>query len=144
MRLAAIRAGLASVLDEVPGVRVFQDVPEAMPASGATAVVIVADSPYVTYAEGAGRVQQNEVRVRLVIVPAGQAGSARVLDEIDDLLSTGTDSPRSLRDLLQAHLSVDGTACSVSMRSASIRQVQVNELSMVVGEADLLIVARSA
>ena len=142
MDLAAIRHGIATVLDQIPGCRVFSSIPEGLAASVTTALVIAPSDPYVLYSEGSGLVNRNEVSMRIVIVPPQQAGAGRVLDEIDALLSCGAEAPRSIRTLLGDHISAGGTACSVSARSASIRTVDINDVSHVVGEVDLKILAR--
>jgi hypothetical protein len=142
MDLAAIRQGIADVLDNIPGCRVYATIPEGLAASGTTALVIAPSDPYVTYSEAAGLANRNEVRMRIVVVPAQQAGATRVLDEIDALLSCGTSQPRSVRTLLGDNISAGGTACSVSALTASIRTVDINDVSHVVGEIDLRILAR--
>lgn len=142
MNVAGIRRGLAAVLDQIPGCRVVDGLPESLPASGQTYLVITPGQPYVTYSEGSGRVNQNEIRMTVVAVPPQQSGASRVLDELDALLSCGTAAPRSIRTLLGDFLSLEGTACSVSTQSASIRQMTINDMTSVVAEVELLIMAR--
>lgn len=142
MNLADIRHGIAAVLDQIDGCRVFASIPEGLAASGSTALIVAPNEPYVTYSEGSGLVNRNEVGMRIVIVPAQQAGASRVLDEIDALLSCGTTEPRSIRTLLGNNISAGGTACSVSAISASVRQIDINDVSHLVGELDLKILAR--
>lgn len=139
MNLTDIRHRLGDILDGIAGVRVYRSVPEALNASGVTAVVIAAGEPYVTYAEGAGRTSTHEVRLRVVAIPAQQAGAERVMSELDELLGCG---PRSIRDIVAGDLSIGGTACSVSTLTASVRTIVANDLSNVVAELELTIKAR--
>lgn len=142
MNLAAIRQGIATVLDRIDGCRVFAAIPDSLAASGVTALVIAPDDSYVTYSEAAGLTNRNDVRMRILIVPAQQAGSARVMDEIDALLSCGPTEPRSIRTLLGDNISADGTACSVSAQTAMVRTMTINDMECVVGEISLRILAR--
>jgi hypothetical protein len=142
VNLAAIRRGVATVLSGIDGVRIFDAIPEALAASGVTALVIAPGDTYVTYSEGAGLTNRNEVRLRVIVVPPQQAGAARIMAEIDELLSCGADMPRSIRTTLGGDISADGTACSVSTISADVRTITINEFSNVVGEVDLRIMAR--
>jgi len=142
VNLAAIRRGIASVLDQIDGCRVFATIPDSLAASGVTALVIAPDDSYVTYSEGAGMANRNDVRMRVLIVPPQQAGSQRVMDEIDALLSCGPAEPRSIRTLLGDNISADGTACSVSAQSATVRTMTINDVACVVGELSLRILAR--
>lgn len=142
MNLRAIRQGVGQVLSDIDGVRIFDTIPEALAASGLTALVIAPAETYVTYSEGVGRVNQNEVRLRVIVVPPQQAGAARIMDEIDALLSCGDAEPRSIRSALGSDISADGAACSVSTLSANVRTITINEFSNIVGEVDLRIMAR--
>ena len=142
MNLGAIRRGIANVLDQIDGCRVFAAIPDTLTASGVTALVIAPDDSYVTYSEAAGLVSRNDVRMRVLIIPAQQAGSVRVMDEIDALLSCGTGEPRSIRTLLGDNISADGTACSVSAQTATVRTMSINDITCVVGELSLKILAR--
>lgn len=139
MNLTDIRHRLGDTLDTIAGVRVHRSVPEALAASGVTAVVIAAGEPYVTFAEGAGRTSTHEVRLRLVVIPVQQAGAERVQAELDDLLGCG---PRSIRDTVAADLSLGGTVCSASVTQAAVRTMTANDLSHVVAELDIKILAR--
>lgn len=142
MNLRDIREGVAEVLSAIPGVRVLSSIPEALAASGVTAIVVAPGDTYVTYAEGSGRVNQNEVRLRLVVVPPQQQGAERIMAEIDDLLSCGAAMHRSIRTTLGKDISAAGTACAVSTLQASIRTITINDISHVVAEVDLKILAR--
>lgn len=142
MNLSDIRRGLAAVLDEIPGCRVLDGIPESLPASGRTHLVLSPGSPYVSYSEGSGRVNSNEVRMTVVVIPPQQSGPSRVLEELDALLSCGALAPRSIRTLLGDRLSLEGAACSVSTLSADIRQIAINDMTSVVAEVELLIMAR--
>lgn len=142
MDLVAIRAGIGLVLAELDDVRVYDSIPEALAASGATALVVAAGEPYVTYSEAAGLVSKNEVRMRVVIVPPQQMGAGRILAEIDALLGCGSEAPRSIRTLLGSNISANGTACAVTAQTANVRTITINDFTNVVGELDLLIKAR--
>lgn len=142
MNLADIRRGLAEALSGLSGCRVIDGIPDSLPASSMTHLVLSPGTPYVSYSEGSGRVNHNEIRMTVVVVPAQQAGPSRVLDELDELLSCGATQPRSIRTLLAGRLSLGGTACSVSTQTATIRQITVNELAAVVADVELLITAR--
>lgn len=142
MNLAEIRRGLADVLDRIDGCRVLASIPEGLAASGVTALVVAPGEPYVTYSDGSGLVNRNDVRMRVVIVPPQQAGAARIMDELDALMSCGTSEPRSIRTLLGEHISANGTACAVSVLSAGVRNLDINDIQCVVGELDLKILAR--
>lgn len=139
MNLLEIRHRVGDMLDGISGVRVFRSVPEALNASGVTAVVIAAGEPYVTYSEGAGRTSTHEVRLRLVLIPAQQAGAERVMAELDDLLGCG---PRSIRQAIAADISAGGTVSAISTLSASIRNLTASDLTNVVAELDIRILAR--
>lgn len=142
MNLRDIREGVAQVLSGISGVRILSSIPEALAASGVTALVIAPADPYVTYSEGAGRTNQNEIGLRLVVVPPQQQGAERIMAEIDDLLSCGAAMPRSIRTTLGKDISANGTACAVSTLSASVRTITINDVSHVVGEVDIKILAR--
>lgn len=142
MNLGAIRRGIAEVLDRLDGCRVFASIPDGIAASGVTALVVGPDEPYVAYAEGAGLVNRNEIRMRVVIIPPQQAGPQRILDEIDAFLSCGPDEPRSIRTVIGDNISAGGTACSVSALDGVIRTISINDLDCVVGEVSLRILAR--
>lgn len=142
MNLAAIRTGVATLLGDIPGCRVYASIPEALTASGITALVVAPGEPYVTYSEGVGRVNSNDVRLRVVVVPPQQAGAGRIMDELDALLGCGDDSPRSIRSTLGADISADGTACALTILEGSVRTITINEFVSVVGEVDLKITAR--
>lgn len=142
MDLAAIRRGVAEVLDRIDGCRVFATIPDGLAASGVTALVIGPDDSYVTYSEGAGLVNRNEIRMRIIVVPPQQAGPTRILDEIDALLSCGPQQPRSIRTTLGTDISANGTACSVSTLDAAIRTIDINDLTCVVAEVSIRILAR--
>jgi hypothetical protein len=142
VNLSAIRRGIANVLDQIDGCRVFASIPDSLAASGVTALIVAPDDGYVTYSEAAGLTSRNDVRMRILIIPAQQAGSVRVLDEIDALLSCGPAEPRSIRTLLGDNISADGTACSVSAQTATVRTMSINDMTHVVGELSLRILAR--
>lgn len=142
MNLQEIREGVAQVLSGISGVRVLPSIPEALAASGVTALVVAPGEPYVSYSEGAGRVNMNEVRLRLVVIPPQQQGAERMMGEIDDLLSCGATMPRSIRTKLGSDISANGTACAVSTLEAAVRTITINDVSHVVAEVDIKILAR--
>ena len=142
MDLAEIRQGVATLLEQIDGCRVFVSIPEALAASGITALVVAAGEPYVVYTEGAGRVNQNDINLRVVVVPPQQSGARNILAEIDALLSCGADQLRSIRTTLGTDISASGTACALSTLQAQIRTISINDMTAVVGEVELLVKAR--
>lgn len=144
MNVAQIRRGIAGVIDgAVSGCRTYDALPEALSASGHTAVVVAAGEPYVEYTQATRGVStRHTVNMRVVIIPPQQSGADRILDEIDALLSCGTDSPRSIRNAIAGDLSAEGTACAVKVLRARIRTITVNDFANVVGEVELEITAR--
>lgn len=143
MDLGEIRQGVGQVIDGVDGLNVYPSIPKALAASGVTAVVVAPGEPYVTYTEGAGRINQNEIRLRLIIVPPQASGAEAVQAELDELLSCGTGQARALRTVLGSDISAGGTACALSVLQASVRPMEVDgKFIGVSGEMDLLIKAR--
>ena len=142
MNLREIREGVAGLLDEIEGCNVYASIPEALAASGVTALVVAPGDPYVQYTEGSGRINENEIRMRVVVIPPQQSGARNIMDEIDDLLSCGTSEPRSIRSTLGASVSANGTACALSILQAQVRTITINEFANVVGEVELKIMAR--
>lgn len=142
MNLQEIRQGIGLLLEDIEGCSVYDSIPEALKASGVTALVIAPGDPYVQYTEGAGRINENEVRMRVVVVPPQQSGARNIMDEIDALLSCGTTEPRSIRSTLGASVSANGTACALSILQAQVRTITINDFANVVGEVDLKILAR--
>lgn len=142
MNLGNIRRGLVEVLTGIDGITVLPEWPISPPWGSNTVVVVLPDDPYVTYSEGAGRTNKNVVLMRLVCLPLPSKQAVRIQAELDDLLSCGPTEPRSLRTRLGTDLSVDGTACTVSVLSASIKTFQVGEVEAVGAEVSLKILAR--
>lgn len=143
MDLAAIRTGIGDLLETIAGVRAYETIPgDVFTSSDATAVVVQPGDPYVSYAEGAGLVQRHDLRYLLRIVPPpASLRSAQV--EIDSLLSCGTGQTRSIRAALLGDLSLGGSACAVSVLSASgLREVRVASVAYVVCDVEIRVLAR--
>jgi hypothetical protein len=142
VNLAAIRQGIADKLSEIADVRVLAALPDQPQWGVQPMVIVLPDDPYVTYTEGSGRVNQNEVRIRLVVLPMPSAGAVRVQQQIDDLLSCGTTEPRSIRSKLGEDVSAGGTACALSVLSASVRVFPIAGQDVTGAEINLKIMAR--
>lgn len=142
MNLQEIREGIGVLLDGIDGCSVYDSIVEGLSASGVTALVVAPGDPYVQYSEAAGLTNKNEVRMRVVVIPPQQSGARNIMNEIDALLSCGTTEPRSIRTTLGASISANGTACALSILTAQVRTVTINDFTNVVGEVDLKIMAR--
>jgi len=144
VNLEDIRNGLQATLADLPDVRVeafLPDNPESLLGANPL-IVIQPDEPYVTYTEGSGRVNQNEIRFRLLCLPSPQMGAVRVQKVLDELLSCGTSEARSLRTKLGSDISANGTACAVSVLQASIRRFPIGPLEITGAEVQIMVKAR--
>jgi hypothetical protein len=141
--LIGIRQGLADGFATVPGVRVFDTIPFPLPVGQYDCVVIQPDSPYIEYSEVAGMADKNYVYMLVTIVT--QSTDPRTAqNRLDELLSCGELSPRSLRTALAANGSAGGEACQVIVQTATTRQITVegNEQSNWAADISLKILAR--
>jgi len=111
--LAAIRSALATVLDAVSGVRAYARVPgQIVTSTDATAVVIMGGSPYVDYeANLLGACPEVNLELQIVVQAADLQAAQKRLDE---LLSTGTGSTRSLYDAIYNNQTLSGAVSHCS------------------------------
>lgn len=125
MDLAAIRQGLADALAELPGVSTFDQIPDTLPVGRNDCLVIQPDSgDYVRYSAVNGMTNQNQVfMVVTIITQSTDWGTAQ--RRIDELLSCGSDQPRSIRTKLASNISAGGTACQVIPVSAATLKVNI-------------------
>jgi hypothetical protein len=101
MDLAAIREGVAELLGALPGVRVYPYPPDQFDTSGSAAAVVIAPGePYASYTDTFKR--ENALgQVNLIVSPYVQMVSDRAAwATLDELLSTGSASTRSLPEAL--------------------------------------------
>lgn len=112
MDLKAIRTALADILNEIPGVRAYDKVPDVATLGQSETIIVQPDSPYVRYQPVNGMTNQNQVGIVLRIIPH-QSSARSAQDRVDELLSCGSDQPRSIRTKLGSNISAGGTACQV-------------------------------
>lgn len=140
MDLAAIHQGLEDLLNQIPGVRCFGSIPDTVPVGTPDVVVVVPSDPYVEYAP-TGFPQKHDVYMTLRIIP--QPNSTRtVYQSLYELLSTGSDQPRSIVYKLQSTpfgRSANGTACQAWALRVRPIVTQVNGEDMVGMDMDLQI-----
>lgn len=142
MNLGEIRQAIADKLADIADVRPLALLPNTPQWGTQTMIVVQPDDPYVTYTEGAGRVNQNVVMFRLICLPLPGKGAERVQAELDELLSCGSTEPRSIRTVLGADVSAGGTACALSILSASIRTYRIGESDVTGAEVQVKVLAR--
>lgn len=141
MDLIAIRQGIADGFNSVPGVRVFDTIPFPLPVGQYDCVVIQPDSPYVEYQEVSGLVNQNWVNLLCTVVT--QSTDPRTAqNRIDELLSCGSDQPRSLRTALAGNMNAGGAACQVIVQRATVHQITVEGQDHWGADISLRIMAR--
>ena len=125
MDITAIRQGIADTFATVPGVRVFDTIPDGLPVGQFDAIVVQPDpGTYITYSAVNGLTNMNQVFL-LVTIIVQSTDWRTAQNRIDQLLSCGTDQPRSLRTALGGNLSAGGTACQVIPRSAAVTQLDI-------------------
>lgn len=125
MDLVAIRQGLADDLSSIPGVALFPSIPDGLPVGANDALVIQPDpSVYVEYQPVNGLVNMNKVHMLVTIIVASTDWPT-AQRRIDELLSCGTDQPRSIRTNLASHISAGGAACQVIPQSASVSRIDI-------------------
>lgn len=142
MNLGEIRQAIADKLSDIADVRPLAVLPNTPQWGTQTMIIVQADDPYVTYTEGSGRVNQNEIMFRLICLPLQSKGAERVQAELDELLSCGTAETRSIRTVLGADVSAGGTACALSILSASIRTYRFGEVEATGAEVSVKVLAR--
>lgn len=138
--LGAIRRGLADTLAAaIDRVQVLSAWPDALALGSSTCLLVLPADPYVVYARGIGFSGRHKVGMRVVILPLQARGPELIQAEIDELLSCGA---RSIREALAADLSAGGTACSVTVSSAGVREYQLGGQSLTGAEVMLDVEAR--
>lgn len=143
MDLTGIRQGIADGFGGIPSVRVFDTIPKPLPVGQFDCIVVQPDSPYIEYSEVAGLADKNYVYLLVTIVT--QSTDPRTAqNRIDELLSCGAMSPRSLRTALASNVSAGGEACQVIVQTATTRQITVegNEEAYWAADISLKILAR--
>lgn len=129
MDLAAIREGVAELLGALPGVRTYSFPPDRFDTSGAAvAVVIAPGEPYASYTETFKKTTALG-QINLVVSPYIQYVSDRAAwATLDELLSTGSASTRSLPEaLLFGDQTLGGVAETISVDGPTNVQVQTDD-----------------
>lgn len=144
MDLAAIHQGLADLLNEIPDVRAFDSVPDNVPLGRPDLVVVIPDEPYIEYSIPGAPVK-HDMYVTLRIIP--QPTSTRsVQQSFFELLSAGTEAPRSVYDKLAGSAigrTANQTACQAYITNVSPRVAQVNGEDVLAMDMQVRILARS-
>lgn len=140
MDLAAVHQGLEDLLNEIPAVRCFGSVPDTVPVGTPDIIVVIPSDPYMEYSIP-GAPAKHWMYVTLRVVP--HPNSIRsVYQSLYELLSTGTASPRSIRQKLAGSSigrTANSTACQAWVETARTITTQVNGEDMVGAELTLKI-----